>query len=173
MTYAHVENGVVVKAGSRPNWRIGDDAESGRTLTDAELIEHGVYPTQTEPDYNPDTHKLVLIPMAEWQVNNADVGPTFTVEPLTPEELADRAEQRRIAAMPGPVTPRQAKLALLNAGLLDQAEVAAHEAGKAAQIEWEYAQSFERTNPLIADIGSALGLTEEQIDDLFRDAATR
>lgn len=95
MTYAHVENGTVVKTGSRPNWRTGDAAETARPLTDAELIEHGRYCVQTTPAFDPSTHKLVPIPMAEWAVNETDVGPTHMVVPLTAEELATASEAER------------------------------------------------------------------------------
>jgi hypothetical protein len=70
------------------------------------------------------------------------------------------------------VTPRQARLALLSAGLLDQAQAAVDAAGGAAKITWEYATTFERTNPLIVGLGAALGLTATQIDALFAQAST-
>jgi len=69
------------------------------------------------------------------------------------------------------VSPRQARLALLAAGLLDQVQAAVDAAGGATKITWEYATEFLRTDPLIASIGEALGLTDEQIDVLFRYAA--
>lgn len=70
------------------------------------------------------------------------------------------------------VTPRQARLALLNAGLLDTVETElAKPENKAAQIEWQYANAIRREDDLIATIGGALGLTEQQIDDLFAAAA--
>lgn len=97
MIYAHVENGIVVKTGSRPNWRIGDTAETARPLTDAELIERGRYPVQPPPEYDPSTHKLVPIPMASWIVNEADVGPTHQVVPLTSDELLAKQEEARTA----------------------------------------------------------------------------
>lgn len=65
------------------------------------------------------------------------------------------------------VTPRQAKLALLGAGLLDQVEAAVAASDKATQISWEYAIEFRRSEPLINDLGKQLGLTDEQIDQLF------
>lgn len=82
-----------------------------------------------------------------------------------------------VVAVPQSVTPRQAKLALLGAGLLDgvDAALAAIEDAttrKAAQIEWEYATTFERDAPLIASIGGALELTDAQIDALFVVAKT-
>ena len=71
------------------------------------------------------------------------------------------------------VTMRQARLALLAADLLDDVEVMMSEADRAVRIEWEYATVVDRNSPLVAAIGSALGLTDAQIDALFADAATR
>jgi hypothetical protein len=70
------------------------------------------------------------------------------------------------------VTPRQARLALLQAGLLDQVQAAVDAAGGATKITWEYALEIKRTDPMITAIGSALNLTPEQIDNLFQLAAT-
>ncbi len=64
------------------------------------------------------------------------------------------------------VTMRQARLALLSAGLLDQ--VSASITDPAAQIEWEYAQTVERNSPLVQQIATGLNLTEAQLDDLFQ-----
>jgi hypothetical protein len=82
-----------------------------------------------------------------------------------------------IASPPRPtpvasVTPRQARLALLAAGLLDQATAAVTAAGGATLITWEYATEFLRSDPLIISIGSSLNLTSAQIDALFAQAAT-
>lgn len=70
------------------------------------------------------------------------------------------------------VTPRQARLALLSAGLLEAAQAAVDASGPATKITWEYASVFEREDPLIIGIGAGLGLTSEQIDALFTQAAT-
>jgi hypothetical protein len=43
--------------------------------------------------------------------------------------------------------------------------------GDAADL-WEYSTTFERSNPLIDLLGGAMGLTTEQIDTLWRTAAT-
>lgn len=77
--------------------------------------------------------------------------------------------------VPLQVTLRQAKLALLGAGLLEtvDATIAALEgpAGVAARIEWEYAQTVDRTSPLVQGLAAALSLSDEQLDDLFEVAA--
>lgn len=77
-------------------------------------------------------------------------------------------------APPGPqsVTPRQARLALLGAGLLDQVTAAVNAAGGAALITWDYATEFDRNDPLILAIGASLNMTSAQIDALFAKAAT-
>jgi hypothetical protein len=78
--------------------------------------------------------------------------------------------------VPSAVTMRQARLAMLGAGLLNQVNTTidsmAGVAGDAARIEWEYANEVHRDSPLVVTLSTALGLTAAQLDDLFRQAAT-
>jgi hypothetical protein len=94
--------------------------------------------------------------------------------PLSAEEIAD-IEARRAAeaeaSKPRRVTMRQARLALLQQNLLASVESAVAQAGTAAQIEWEYATELRRDHPLTVSLSAALGLTEQQLDDLFTLAA--
>lgn len=77
--------------------------------------------------------------------------------------------------IPGAVTMRQARLALLGAGLL--ANVNSYIAsmtgvdGDVARIEWEYAQEVRRDSPLVAGLSQALALTTAQLYALFTTAA--
>lgn len=77
--------------------------------------------------------------------------------------------------VPQAVTMRQARLALLGAGLLQSVSdaVAAMPGaeGEAARIEWEYAQEVRRDSPLVAALSVALGLTDETFDNLYKVAA--
>lgn len=41
-----------------------------------------------------------------------------------------------------------------------------------ANVQWVYGNYIIRTHPLIVALGSQLGMTEAQIDDVFRTAAT-
>nr|WP_289100136.1 hypothetical protein [uncultured Halomonas sp.] len=88
----------------------------------------------------------------------------FTTSPPPPEPI------------PTSITPRQARLALLQAGLLSQVDTAIASlespAKEQAQIEWEYATSIERSSEWINQLGSALGLDATGIDDLFKTAST-
>lgn len=75
-------------------------------------------------------------------------------------------------AVPTSVSMRQAKRALLSAGLLDAADAAIEDipdatARRAAQIDWTTATDVRRDWPLVASIAQALGMTDEQIDGLF------
>lgn len=80
-------------------------------------------------------------------------------------------EMRARNPVPQQVTMRQARLALLNAGLLDDVEAVIAAAGREAQLEWEYAAVVDRSNPAVATVQQQEALTDAQIDDLFREAA--
>lgn len=78
--------------------------------------------------------------------------------------------------VPEVVTMRQARLALMQSGLLAQVNTAVANmpgaAGDTARIEWEFSSTVERNRPLVQSLIDALGLTESHLDDLFRLAAT-
>ena len=80
-------------------------------------------------------------------------------------------ELRARNPVPQQVTMRQARLALLGAGLLDDVEMVIAAAGRAAQLEWEYAAVVDRSNPAVAAVQQQQALTDTYIDDLFREAA--
>jgi hypothetical protein len=76
-----------------------------------------------------------------------------------------------------PLTARQLRLWLLGAGLPPGAVEAQIDAipdaptRERARVEWEYASACERTHPLVSQLGAALGLSVEQIDTAFAEAA--
>jgi hypothetical protein len=73
--------------------------------------------------------------------------------------------------VPSVVSMRQARLALLQQGLLSSVNTAIESiqgaAGDAARVEWEYAAEVKIDSPLVVSLGSSLGLTQQQINDLF------
>ena len=91
--------------------------------------------------------------------------------PPTQAELDAIAAAAYQATVPKSVTMRQARLALLAAGLLDTVETAITAAGLAAKIEWDYATEVQRSSGLVPAMATALGMTETQIDALFVAAA--
>lgn len=72
---------------------------------------------------------------------------------------------------PVSVTPRQARIALLQAGLLEAVETKLKSKGRASQIAWEYATQISRGDPLMNELGKQLGLSDAAIDLLFKQAA--
>lgn len=129
--------------------------------------------------YNPATGELIRTDkVADWmgttEVPPPDFDPVaagcfwrddhWEVEDAKPPE----------APVPDVVTMRQARLALLGAGLLAQVNTAVANMlgaeGDAARIEWEYAQEVRRDSPLVAALSEILGLTDEALDNLYRTA---
>jgi hypothetical protein len=97
--------------------------------------------------------------------------------PLTQDEInAISAAANAPPPVPQVVSMRQARRALLSSGLLAQVDAAVAAIpgaeGEVARIEWEYSGTVERSWPLVLSIGTSLGITDEQMDDLFLLAAT-
>lgn len=68
--------------------------------------------------------------------------------------------------VPQVITMRQARLQLLEVGLLDDVEaIVAHD--RKSQIEWEYASEVYKQSPLIEAVKEDMSLTDEQIDNMF------
>ena len=82
----------------------------------------------------------------------------------TPPEPADQ--------IPMSVTRFQARAALLLAGLLDDAEAAIAQANPLSRIAWEHANVYRRDSPTLISIGQRLGLSEADMDELFKTAAS-
>jgi len=78
---------------------------------------------------------------------------------------------------PGPLTRRQLRLGLLANGITTAQVEAAIAAipneieRETAQIEWADASQYERTHPLVDQIGAAMSLSSEQIDAMWMAAA--
>jgi hypothetical protein len=70
------------------------------------------------------------------------------------------------------VSMMQCQLALLAAGKLDAVEAAVAGAARAVQVAWRTAGTVKRDNALIEPLAQAAGLTPEQVDALFVQAAS-
>ncbi len=78
--------------------------------------------------------------------------------------------------VPQTITMRQARLALLNVGLLDQvnnaiSSISDEISRRKAEIDWEYATNVERNWPWVIQLAPILGLTDNQLDNLFIEAS--
>lgn len=137
-------------------------------MADALLAEFDVYPVQptSRPEYDPATQTLSeALPSYE----NGVWVQTWTVTNLTADEIAARTQARRAALV---CTPRQARLALAQAGLLPAIEAWVAAATETTQIEWQYANEIRRDWPPIAEAATALWLSDTQLDELFDLAST-
>ena len=140
-------------------------------LTTEEAAYFGVFlmTEVTPPTFDPVTQSLTEITPTfgsdvwtqQWQVNALS---------------ADQITANRLALVPTSITMRQARLALLGAGLLDTVNNAISAmtgaAGQEAQIIWQYSNTVELDNPLITSLASSLNLTSDQINSLFTTANT-
>ena len=94
----------------------------------------------------------------------------------TPEEIAEiEARKTALPPVPASVTRRQARQALLLNNLLSQvdpiiATMPEPDRGL-AQIWWADSLDFERTHPLVVQVGGALGLDAAGLDALFLQAS--
>jgi hypothetical protein len=88
----------------------------------------------------------------------------------TEEELAAQATTPDPG--PPPVSAWKVRKALTAAGLRDQIEAAVAAASQDITDAWEYAGSFECDHPLILSMVEQMGLTDEQVDQVFTLAAT-
>lgn len=88
---------------------------------------------------------------------------------LSPEELR--------SAMP-PISRRQLRLTLVRNDIPLDIVTSIIEglpdgiSKEEAKIEWDDAVSFDRMSPIIITIAGKIGITEERLDDIWRDAIT-
>ena len=77
-------------------------------------------------------------------------------------------EASLIPPVPQQVTPRQIRQALTRAGLRDAVEYAVSQSSQDVKDWWEYATAFERHNPQVVAMVATLGVSDSQVDDLWR-----
>ena len=82
------------------------------------------------------------------------------------EEALDHADylQKKLI-VPDSITMKQTRLGLLNIGKLDDVEAAVVD--RPVKIEWEYATTVNRVNSTIVNVFQSIGMTDDEIDDLF------
>ena len=90
---------------------------------------------------------------------------------LTQEEIDAIVANQPIPeiVIPKEVTKFQAKVALYQAGMLEavEAEISKPETQMEMKLAWQDAQTFKRTSSFVNGMASLLGLTDQQVDDLF------
>ena len=114
-----------------------------------------------------DTVRVAKTQAEVWDAKKS----TFVIDKAKQAELDEAA---RKAAIPQVVTMRQAKLALLQVGLLDEVDavINSDNTPRALKIEWEFANEVKREWVDSMELGKLLNMTPAQLDDLFTLAAT-
>lgn len=127
----------------------------------ADPVLEGAQPTLTENQYA--RYDGVEEISGQWFTKYVAVG-------YTEEELTARTEQWRQSAS---CSPFQGKAALFNAGLLDDVEtlISAAETSTIVKLAWANASEWRRSSQMITSLASALSMTDEQVDDLFKAAS--
>ena len=131
-------------------------------LSESIIQELGLQPIESsnEPEYDAATQiveeNLPILDEGVWRQQ-------WQVRAITAEEMAERRDLVFC-------DPRQARLALLAAGLLDLVEAWVATQNRAVQIEWQVAPKIRRNWPLIANAAADLGLTDAGLDALFAQA---
>ena len=136
---------------------------TNKTLIDlfATCQEYGEIPMTLNIFDTEDIHTFVKpdgseVPLEQY-CKTQYIAPYVEPEPL-PEPI------------PQVITMRQARLQLLEVGLLDDVE-AFVALDRKSQIEWEYASEVYRQSPLIESVKGALNLIDTQIDEMFIEAS--
>lgn len=106
---------------------------------------------------------------ARWQLG-AWTFEALTAEPDT-QPAPETVEQWRGRAL---VSRFQARAALHLAGVLPQVQTMMDSptTDMLARLAWQDAQEFRRMSPTVVQMGAALGMTDLQLDALFKQAAT-
>lgn len=136
-----------------------------------EVGPYRLYEHAPEPEHDAATHRIELASTVTQRTGQPWLR-AWDVIALTPVEI----EAAQKARVPQTVTRRQARQALLLAGLLDNVQPAIDSIAdpvqrSMAQIEWDDSQQFERERPLLITLATALGLGAEALDNLFIQAA--
>ena len=92
------------------------------------------------------------------------------------EEINERSSKASLVQVPKTVTSGQGKEALFNAGLFHDVQPAIDEIEDSdtkwrVQNAWDNRPTWERQSPFVLMMAGILGLSEEEADQLFIDAA--
>ena len=87
------------------------------------------------------------------------------------EALILKEQKEKKLSVPTSITARQARLALLQVGKLNDVATAINSlespTKEQIQIEWEYATEIYRNHNFIETLGASLGLDKDALDELF------
>jgi hypothetical protein len=144
----------------------------------------GPYPIVREwsgesPPVAPDGHAYALIIDRPTPAENQELVDALSqtedrwdLRDLTEEEIATKAEAERLAAIPQSISGAGLRLALLSTGidlsLVDTAIASLPEEDRVgAEIYWTKSANFRRDSALLNQLATELGLSSEDVDNIF------
>ncbi len=130
----------------------------GRTIT-IETVDEATTYTLTD---GADLHVVIGFPASHPRDAALE-----TLAAMAPSDLASPPDD----SVPETVSAMRFRIALKGAGLYDAVKAAMDAENGAAEIMWEYATEFYRHNTELVRMAGKMGVTDEQLDDLFRSAA--
>ena len=119
--------------------------------------------------------------VAAWETAGNPKAASWTLLPPRPSEAHQWIGGEWVLPprpVPDSVTARQLRLWLVRHRIaLAQVDAAIDAITDPQQrdevrVEWDYAPYVERSHPMVLPLAAALGLTPEQVDNAFREAAT-
>ena len=137
-------------------------------ITNEQYADYDVYPAAVvqDPAHDPKTQRIETSATAT-EVQGAWLY-TKTIVDKTQEEMDQELADWRAEAV---CSNRQGRQALRQAGHYGQVKSyfaqLPQDEKDAKEIEWEYAENFERTSVLVSELGAHLGLSDTELDDLF------
>jgi hypothetical protein len=99
------------------------------------------------------------------------IGDTYSSGVFTPKTVPVLPVEQ-ITPFIEPVSPRQIRQAMTRFGIRANVELAVANGDQDLKDWYEYSTSFERVNPQVEAMGAALGVTEQQLNDLWTLAGT-
>lgn len=169
-----------------------DDAASAAVGLAAFLVEDGEIPpyihgaavdvvgTIYRPTgtilHTPDGDVPEMSAVPGWHINLSESVPElqqYEIDaPATPDRVFAGGDAGQLPRIPAKVTRRQTRQALAMAGLMSRVQPAIDAIPdplqrQLAQIEWDDSQDFERSRPLLIQLGHAIGLDDAGIDAMF------
>lgn len=123
------------------------------------LVEYAEAPSNPPPGFEASVIAI--------QHDTADVTWTWKDGALLPPPAPTAPPVTKVLS----VTPKQARIALAQAGILAQVNDMVRAADEVTQITWDYALTINRDDPLIVQMGTSLGLSSDDIDALFLKAS--
>ena len=90
--------------------------------------------------------------------------------PVSDEAIEKAVAKRQDELKVKVITPRQLRLQLLSATLLDEVEALCI-TNREMQIWFEYSLDFQRNHPMVEAMAVQLGLTQDDLDTMFIEAS--